>query len=62
MTQTPRRLRDWREVIDLDFPKVEVTARTVARAVEYKGQVRKPYEPAEYEARRQRILSQELPE
>lgn len=61
MTETPRRLKDWREVIDTDFPRVEVTARTVARAKEYRGQVRKPYEPAEYEARRQRILSQELP-
>jgi len=55
------RLKDLREVINADWPEVKVTRRTVQRAVEYQGQVRKPYSPAEYEAKRARVLNTPLP-
>ncbi len=55
------RLRDWREVINEDLPQIEITDSTVKRAKEYGLAVRKFYDPADYEARRQRVLSRPLP-
>jgi hypothetical protein len=52
---TTPRLKDWREVIDLNFPARPITEATVRRAREYKGQIRRPYTPAEYEDRRNRV-------
>lgn len=55
------KLRDWREVIDLDFPPVEVTEETRQRCKEYRLAVRKPYKTEKYEAWREKILSTPLP-
>ena len=64
------RLKDWRDVINVDFPKVEVTEETIRNSVRmaergYRTDMRvatgRVYTDAEYEARRQRVLSQELP-
>lgn len=56
------RLKDWREVVFEDCPKtrIEITQRTVDRAKQYKGQVRKPYNSNEYEAKRKRMLDTPL--
>ncbi len=64
------KLKDWREVIDLDFPPIEVTEATRQKMIEYAkrhsvGDVRlatgRFYTTAEYEARRERVLSTPLP-
>lgn len=56
------RLKGWREVLTEDWPRIgEVTRETIRRAVEYKGQVRKPYSSSEYEAWRARVLATPLP-
>ena len=67
---TNKFLKDWRECIDLDWPKIEVTERTreigyqMARRG-YRADVRtatgRIYTDAEFEARRKNILEQELP-
>jgi hypothetical protein len=63
-------LKDWREVIDLDFPDVEITEETKRTMVEAGrryliNDVRlatgRFYTTAEYEARRERVLSTPLP-
>jgi hypothetical protein len=56
------KLKDWRDVIEVDWSEIIITAKTVRRAREYKGQVRKPYEDKEYETIRQRILATPLPQ
>ena len=64
------RLKDWREVINEDFPRIEVTEETIRNSVRmaqrgYRTDVRvamgRVYTDKEYEARRQRVLSTELP-
>lgn len=52
---TNLKLKDWKEVIDMDFPSKPITAATVNRAREYQGQVRRPYSNKEYEERRERV-------
>lgn len=67
-----RRLKDWREVINTDFPKTEITERTkyVMRRVTSSGRylinnmrlaTGRVYTDLEYEARRAKILSTPLP-
>ena len=55
------RLKDWREVINTDFPEQEVTKETITRAKDYQGQVRKPYSQREYEDWREKVLNTPLP-
>ena len=56
-----RGLKGCEEVIDEDFPDLKISDRTVQRAREYQGQVRKPYELQEYESWRKRVLNEPLP-
>lgn len=61
MAQTPRGLDGLQEVFDADIPRYRITEETRTSVKERGGLVRKSYDPTEYEARRQRILSQKLP-
>ena len=55
------KLLDWREVINRDFPPVEVTKATIRRCIEYGLAVRRPYESRAYETWREKVLSTPLP-
>jgi hypothetical protein len=67
---TEPRLKDWREVIGLDFPEVEITDATVQNAVQmsqrgYRTDMRiatgRVWTDKDYETRRAKILSTPLP-
>ena len=65
-----QRLRDWKEVIHLDFPQHPVTQRTIEQSVKYartrgRGNVRifrgLIYTDKSFEQYRQRVLAKDLP-
>jgi hypothetical protein len=55
------RLPEPEAVLNVEFRHVEITERTVRRVVEYRGQVRRPYNLEEYEAIRQKRADTPLP-